>query len=327
MDDETPDSAQQPAAGDPWGPPPTAPPQPPTAAAPAFEPPVPPDAAAPPAPAPPAPALAEPVADPALLTLQPLAAGTAPGWYRTTVGTDLRYWDGLAWTSRTTPGEEPKATYGQRFRRRFWIVLLVVSILYAIYALLGIARPGLFGTSVERSSAYVVGSAIGAVIGFFLLSLVITALAAIVPGAQKLDPSTGNPRPSRVRLWSVLAAVASAVVFTVAFFRSEPVPVQTIATTKDGCHAFMDTMETVTRENVTESRLKASMQELHDEALTNDPQLAADISPLITSPTKATTEKATTSILGRCLDNGDITRDEIQTWLDKLKTDLANLGG
>ena len=296
MDDETTDPAQQPAAADPWGPPP-------------------------------APAQPESVADPALLGLHPLAAGTAPGWYRTTVGTDLRYWDGLAWTSRTTPGEEPKATYGQRFRRRFWIVLLVVSILYALYALLGIARPGLFGTSAERSSAYVVGSAIGAVIGFFLLALVITSLAAIVPGAQKLDPSTGSPRRSRVRLWSVLAAVASAVVFTVAFFRSEPVPVQTIATTKDGCHAFMDTMETVTRENVTESRLKATMQKLHDEALLNDPQLAADISPLITTPTKAITEKATTSILGRCLDDGDITRDEIQTWLDKLKADLANLGG
>ena len=36
--------------------------------------------------------------------------------------------------------------------------------------------------------------------------------------------------------------------FTFALFRSEPVPVQTIATTKDGCHAFLDTMETITRE-------------------------------------------------------------------------------
>jgi hypothetical protein len=128
-------------------------------------------------------------------------------------------------------------------------------------------------------------------------------------------------------VWSALAAAACAVLLGVAFVRSEPVPVQTIATTKDGCHAFMDTMETVTRENATDSRLKASMQRLHDEALSYDPQLAADVAPLMTSPTKDASEQATRSILGRCLDNGDVTRDEIQTWVDTLRTDLANLGG
>ena len=328
MDDETTDPGQQPAAAaDPWAPPPTSPPAHPAPPASTVEPTAPPvDAPAPPAPSDPF-GQPEPVSDPALLALHPLAAGTAPGWYRTTVGADLRYWDGLAWTSRTAPGEAPKATYGQRFRRRFWIVLLVVSALYALYALLGVARPGLFGTSANRSAAYVAGTAMGAVIGFFLISLLITALAALVPGAQKVDPATGTLRPSRLRGWSVLAAVATALLFTFALFRSEPVPVQTIATTKDGCHAFLDTMETITRENSTESRLKASMQSLHDEALQNDPQLAADIAPLITAPTKANSEAATTAVLSRCLDNGDVTREEIQTWVDKLKADLAKLGG
>lgn len=257
--------------------------------------------------------------------LAPLAAGTTAGWYRTAVDRELRYWDGVGWTDQTTRGEQPKATYGQRFRRRFWVVLLVVAGLEVPVALITLVSTR--GEDNTRGNAYVVGTAVGAIIGMVLLALVVSLLVAIVPGAEKLDPRSGLPSRSRLKPWAILAVLVAAPIFTYSNFHTTPVEVAPIATTKDGCQAYLDTVETIMKENGSEARIKQSLQALHDAAVTNDPALAADLVPEIANPNGETTAAATKAILTRCVQNGDLTQTEIQDWAARVQAQLTKLQG
>src|SRR6185436_742885 len=108
---------------------------------------------------------------------------------------------------------------------------------------------------------------------------------------------TGRPRPSRLVVWAVLAVVVVAPFYAYSTFQSRPVAIATIASTKDGCNASLDTVETLATENVTDARVKASLQALHDAALEHDPQLAADLQPVIADPSGANSATATKAIL------------------------------
>jgi hypothetical protein len=173
----------------------------------------------------------------------------------------------------------------------------------------------------------VMGTAIGAGIGMVLLALLVTAFVAAFPGPPKLDARSGLPRRSRLMPWSVLAVLVVAPLYTYANFHTTPVAVATIANTKDSCHAYLDTVETIVKENSPKARIQESLQSLHDAAATNDPALAADLLPEIASPSEQTSTATTKAILTRCLKNGDLTKTEITDWAKRVQGLVDKLNG
>jgi hypothetical protein len=230
-----------------------------------------------------------------------------------------------AWTAQTAPGEAPTASYGQRFRRRFWVTLLVVAGLEVILAVINLL--GARGEENTRGNAYLVGTAVGAVLGMVVLTLVVTLFVALVPGPPRLDARSGLPSSSRVKPWAVLAVLVAAPIFTYAAFHVPPVPIATIASPKDGCHAFLDATVAIVRPEMTEAGLTTAMQSLYDAALEHDPMLAADVKPLITDHTSAASSTASEAIIGRCLTSGDLTKTEVTDWVARLKARLATISG
>jgi len=116
-----------------------------------------------------------------------------------------------------------------------------------------------------------------------------------------------------------LAVLVAAPIFTYSSFHTTPIAVATIANTKDGCHAYLDTVETIVKEKSSDARMKESLQALHDAAVTNDPKLAADLLPEIATPNGQTSSTATEAIMTRCLENGDLTQTEITDWAKRVQ--------
>ena len=278
--------------------------------------------------APPTPDAAPPAFEPAPIALAPLAAGTTAGWYHTAVGNELRYWDGTAWTAQTAPGETPKASFGAKYKRRFGVVLLVIALVNALSSLVRLGKPSILpGLSSQTTTILTVVVAVATVLGLIGAAALWTLVAAAFPG-RAVDPAA--PRKSfllRALPWGIVAAVVAAPIITYSFVRTNPVDVATIASPKDGCQAYLDTVETIVKENGTEARIKETLQALHDAAVTNDPELAADLLPEIATPNGGTSATATKSILTRCVDNGDLTAAEIQDWVTRVQAIVTKLQG
>jgi hypothetical protein len=206
------------------------------------------------------------------------------------------------------------------------VAILVVATLNGLTALLRLGRPSLLAGLADSAGILpiiVVATVIGLVGGGAVWALV----AAVFPG-RRADP--GAPRkPFLLRAWpwAVVAVLVAAPVVTYSFAHSTPVIVATISSSKDGCHAYLDTVETVAKENGTAARVKQTFRALHDAAVAHDPELAADLVPLTTTVTAEASSTATTSILTRCVTNGDLTQDEIQAWVARIKALVAQAGG
>jgi len=189
---------------------------------------------------------APPAFDAAAVGLAPLAAGTTAGWYHPAVGNDLRYWDGTAWTAQTAPGEAPKASFGAKYKRRFGVVLLVVAVVNMLSSVVRISKPSILpGLSSQTSTTLTVVVAVATVIGLLGAAALWTLVAAAFPG-RAVDPAA--PRKSfllRALPWGIVAAVVAAPIITYSFVRTNPVDVATIASPKDGCQAYLDTVETI----------------------------------------------------------------------------------
>lgn len=263
-----------------------------------------------------------PVAGPALT---PLAEGTAEGWYRTTSADMLRYWDGTAWTDRTAPAEQQRATYRQRVQQRRGIVLLVVVGLNLLTGLLHLMEPSTFpGLLGGADTVVVVGlSLLG---GLLLGGLLWTYLVALFPGRLRIDPKTGGPRRSQLLPWSILATLVATPILTYCYVHTPSVSIPTLTSASDSCHAYLQTFETLGRENASLATTEAAFSALHDAAEPVDPALAGDLEPLITNPTTDTMSTATRSVLTRCIQDGDLTVAEVQDWSTRLKA-LAPTAG
>jgi hypothetical protein len=270
---------------------------------------------------------AEPPAfDAAAAGLAPLAAGTSAGWYHTTVGHDLRYWDGVAWTAQTAPGEAPKASFGTKYKRRFGVVLLVVAGVNALSSLVRIGKPSILPALSSQTSTILTVVVAGAtVVGLVAAAALWTLVAAAFPGRPADPAAPRKPFFRRALPWGIVVAVLAAPLVTYSFVRTTPVDVATIASPKDGCHAYLDTIESMAQENGSAARVTQTIQALHDAALTNDPALAADLEPVIANPTSGTSATATKAILTRCVDNGDLTTTEIQDWAKRVQAIVAKL--
>jgi hypothetical protein len=103
--------------------------------------------------------------------------------------------------------------------------------------------------------------------------------------------------------------------------------VATITSTKDGCHAFLTTAEASVSSGNSNADLAAAMQALYDAAAEHDPMLAADVKPLITHQTAAAESQATQAIVGRCLNDGELTQQEVADWAARLKAIVAKPSG
>jgi hypothetical protein len=274
--------------------------------------------------APPTPDAAPPAFDPATVGLAPLAAGTTAGWYHTAVGNELRYWDGTAWTAQTAPGETPKASFGAKYKRRFGVVLLVIALVNALSSLVRLGKPSILpGLSSQTTTILTVVVAVATVVGLIGAAALWTLVAAAFPG-RVVDPATPRkPFPLRALPWGIVAAIVAAPIITLSFVRTTPITVATISSPKDGCHAYLDTIETIAKENGTADRVKQTLQALHDAAATNAPDLAADLLPVIASPNSGTSATATKAILTRCVDDGDLTTTEIQDWVTRVQAIVA----
>ena len=254
------------------------------------------------------------IAPPSLLPLPP---GTAAGWYRTTSDSGaLRWWDGAAWTAQLAPAESPAATFGQKFRRRFPIAVAVVAVLNIIAGLTRLVGDNPFAT---LTPAVRTGLGIGLAVGLLVSGAFWGAIASLFPGRAPDPNAPRKPLLRRPWTWAIAAAVVAVPVAFLSVVRTPSVPTVSIASTKEGCHAFLTTVDTMAAKKLSNAGSVPYLQALPTGAVANDPDLAADLAPTISAPTNANLQTATTSILKRCIANGDLTPDEVTAWAKGLQ--------
>ena len=227
--------------------------------------------------------------------------------------------------SSTTEPDDPSATppapvpasYGERFRRRFPFVLLVVAALGVVVQLVTPVDTTTYGRSLGWGVGVVLGTLVG--VAFW------TALVALVPGPAASQPA--RPRPWR----SIAAVTGVALVLVVAALstRGGPagpaagiaadpavtaLPVPAIADPTQGCQGFLDTVTSLGDAAVDSPLVIQTLAALRDSAAEHAPAVALDITTWLDDPTSEGVATMTSSILDRCVQDGYLDQQTVDDW-------------
>jgi hypothetical protein len=243
-----------------------------------------------------------------------------PGWYTVPEG-GLRYWDGAGWGERTVPAAPepgPPADFGEKYKRRYPVVLLVWAVLGGLSATAALPP---FGHRLElgftMSAAVLAG--IGLTLLLFLTAAFWTLIAAAFKGEHR-DPTT--PRPPRLKrawTWALIAMVAFLPLRAYQFDTIEDLPALSVSGPAQGCQQYLDVTLLAARNHARMANMPRYYQPLHDAARTTDPVLAQKLADFLATPDSAMFKSTEKDILRRCLDDGHTTTAQLDTWLADLK--------
>lgn len=249
------------------------------------------------------------------------AGGMAPGWYPAEAG-QLRYFDGTVWTGAVSdaPDAAAKASYGEKYRRRLPVVILVIAGIYALLLLTTFAGDPMefVGRGTLGNEAYRSGVLIGAALGIVLGGFFWTLFVALFPGKHK-------EKGVRSSLWllgvAIVIGVVVGVLFGMQLNKTPAAEVPAVTTSAEGCTAFLDTVDELASTRANDAKSVATFAALQEAVKTTNPEMATDLQPLTqTTITADQASNATQSIVLRCLDEGDLTEAEVQAWAEKLQT-------
>lgn len=251
--------------------------------------------------------------------------GMAAGWYPAEDG-QLRYFDGTVWTGAVSdaPDAQRKASYGEKYRRRLPIVSLAITGVYALVLLstyagdplkmIGRATVGTAAVTDATKTGVIIGAAIGVVLaGFFW-----TLIAAIFPGKHK-EKGVRSGLP--LLAVALLLAAGVGALFGMQLVKAPAVEVPAVTTAAEGCRAFLDSVDELASSRATDAKAVATFVALQEAVTTTNPEMATDLEPLTSATvTSSDASSATQSIVLRCLEQGDLTQEEVQTWAEKIQS-------
>jgi hypothetical protein len=242
-----------------------------------------------------------------------------PGWYAVPqVG--LRYWNGATWTDARMPAESggPQATYGEKYKRRYPLVLAGLAVVSGLGALAVVASGHLLSPGWTQAGAIIAG--IGLTLSLFASAAFWTLIAAAFRGERR--DSASLPRRGLLRrpwTWALVALVVALPVRILEFQTVADVGHITVRGPAEGCRGYLDLTLQGAREHTKISAMSRYYRPLHDAAEISDPALAQDLGNFLNAPSQATFEQAETSILTRCRTNGQITDAQLTDWVAQLK--------
>lgn len=271
-----------------------------------------------------APEGAAPEGDAPLAEAAPAAAGMAAGWYPAEGG-KLRYFDGTVWTGAVSdaPDAVRKASYGEKYRRRLPIVSLIVTGIYGVLLLtslsgdpvklVGRATVGAAAATDATKTGVIIGATIAVVLaGFFW-----TLFVAILPGKHK-EKGVRSGLP--LLAVALLLAAGVGALLGMQLVKAPAVEVPAVATAAEGCRAFLDSVDELASTKANDAKAVATFVALQEAVKTTNPEMATDLEPLTQATvTSADASNATQSIVLRCLDQGNLTQDEVQSWAEKIQ--------
>lgn len=244
-----------------------------------------------------------------------------PGWYPMPEG-ELRYWDGTSWGERTAPAAHvpgPPADFGEKYKRRYPVVLLIWACLGGASAM-AVLPPFGHRIDVSLTQTAAVFAGIGLTLVLFLTAAFWTLIAAAFKGEHR-DPATPKPpRMKRAWTWALIALVAFLPLRIYEFDPIGDIAPISVASPREGCTQYLAVTLLATRNHARILNMPRYYQLLHDASTATDPVLAQDLADFVASPSEATFESSEKEILGRCLDDGNLTSAELQTWLADLKS-------
>lgn len=243
-----------------------------------------------------------------------------PGWYPVTED-ELRYWDGATWSPHTAPAARPvgrKAEFGEKYKRRYPIVLLVWVILGGLSAA-AVLPPFGHRLALGFTTTAAVLAGIGLTLLLFLTAAFWTLIAAAFPGEHRDPPTTKRPLFKRPWTWALIAMVAFLPLRIYQFDTVANVPPITVAGPAEGCRQYLDVTLLAARDHAKIINMPRYYQPLHDAARTTDPQLAQNLADFIATPDKASFDTAEKEILTRCIEGGQITKAQLDAWVADLK--------
>lgn len=215
---------------------------------------------------------------------------------------------------------EQKASYGEKYRRRLPIVLLVVTALYGLVLLSLVAGDPLdiVGRSALGESSYRVGIVAGAAVGVVLAGLFWTLLVAIFPGKRK-ERGVRNGLP--LLAGALVLALGVGALFGLQYVKTPAVEVPAVASAAEGCQAFLDTVDELASERASDAKAVATFVALQEAVTATNPEMASDLEPLTSATvTSELASGATQSIVLRCLDQGHLTQADVQAWAEKIQS-------
>lgn len=221
---------------------------------------------------------------------------------------------------KPAPDAEPKASYGEKYRRRLPVVILVVTALYGLVLLSTyVGDPlKLIGRSAVTADTYRAGFIVGVALGVVLAGFFWTLLVALFPGKRK-KKGVRNGLP----LLGVALVLAAGVgtLFGMQLVKTPPVEVPEITSAAEGCRAFLDAVDELASTRANDAKAVATFVALREAVETTNPEMATDLEPL--TDTRLTSEQAsgaTQSIVLRCIQQGNLTQAEVQTWAEKIQS-------
>lgn len=239
----------------------------------------------------------------------------APGWYPVDADGGVRYWDGTQWRL-PVPLEPVRATYGEKYKRRYKWVLLVIAGINIAFTLFFLASDQRLDLGTLSVNPWAFG--IGIALGLFVSAAFWTLFVALFRGAPT-DPAAPKP-PILQRAWTwIPVALVGVAVVNAIHVTPKPAPEVTIASPAQACTAFLDTVEEAARQKATNAGIVQYLTQLKSAAETTAPEFAADLSASIASPTDANLQAATQSILTRCIKDGSLTTTQVQEWSAKVQ--------
>jgi len=242
-----------------------------------------------------------------------------PGWYPVTAE-ELRYWDGATWSAHTAPAARPigrSADYGEKYKRRYPVVLLVCVVLAGLGSV-AVLLPTGHRLSLGFTTTAAVLAGVGLTLVLFLTAAFWTLVAAAFPGEHR-DPAVRRPLFKRPLTWALIAMVAFLPLRIYEFDPIADVPAISVAGPAEGCRQYLDITLLAARDHAKIANMKRYYQPLHDAARTTDPQLAQNLADVIATPDKATFDTAEKEILSRCIQGGQITKPQLDAWIADLR--------
>jgi hypothetical protein len=246
----------------------------------------------------------------------PPPGAAAPGWYPDPAGTRpdiVRYWDGTAWTDRWTQGDKGRARFGEKYRRRLPLTIIVVGLLNMLTALPRLFSSALFPTSTTIAVVLAIVS-IGAV---FVAGLIWNLVVAAFPG----EP-TDALKPRRVPhpwVWACVVAVVAGPLSAWSLYRPATVAAVTISSPAEACQQFLAVNVEAAQKKTKVIGMAPYYQSLADASRTSDPTFSSEMQKVADSPSNDTLKAATTAVITRCISEGNLTRDQVTAWVAQLR--------
>ncbi|HET7902028.1 MAG TPA: hypothetical protein VFL59_12655 [Candidatus Nanopelagicales bacterium] len=247
------------------------------------------------------------------------APPAAPGWYTTESG--ARYWDGTTWHQQAVD-TSAKATYGEKWKRRFPVVLLIAGVLNVITAGTIALTGNRYDLGLSGAGVWIYAVGIG--VGIIVSTAFWTSIVALFGGRRiPAEEKASKPLWRKAWLWAPIALVAAVLVSSQTLRPAPEVAAVTITSEAQGCKQFLTTFEDAAKANASVLGAKRYIQPLADAAATSAPQLAADLQPFLASPTEANLTSVTEAVVQRCVTDGHLTADEVNQFAQRMQS----LGG